>query len=234
MSSTVFTSPSFCSGIKQSITVNLVNDQISTNHHGERLRGEILWDLLTSNFTLVSSNPENNHVTDFYPRWEPNQGQELNSTVSYVKSDIPTYLYKSFYGIKDGQFLPYPEQRLLDRWSTPEGDFDYSLVLGRVSYDEFLIVEREVPYMPSVEEAEEARSTLSQKGLPVELIDLVLEFAEYRETRALMVPHDPFHKQNREQLEHFLGECWKVMMRCDMMAKALGGGGGRDSLGLPD
>ncbi|KAK8861893.1 hypothetical protein PGQ11_008128 [Apiospora arundinis] len=153
------------------------------------------------------------------------QGMVRNSTMSGYKSGIPSYLHKKFFGIQDGQFNNYPELRDKDRWRVDQvrGHSGYQLILGRVPYDEFLEVEKEVPYMPSSEEVEEVRSALFAQGLPAELTDIILELAEYHgERRALEVPHDPFHEKNREQLDRYLRECWKVLMRCDMMARALG------------
>ncbi|KAK8038553.1 hypothetical protein PG993_006964 [Apiospora rasikravindrae] len=110
-------------------------------------------------------------------------------------SHIPHYLHRRFFGISDDECY--------SRSHSPCWPIDS-------------------PYMPSAEEIEEVRSLLFQKGLPAELVHMVLEFTGYKETRALKVPHDPFHKRNRKQLDRYLGECWEILMRCGMMAKALG------------
>ncbi|KAK8094978.1 hypothetical protein PG997_001663 [Apiospora hydei] len=117
------------------------------------------------------------------------------ATTSNLASHIPHYLHRHFVGIKDDQCY--------SSLYKPCGPID-------------------PPYMPSAEELEEIRSVLFQMGLPMELVGLVLGFTGYEETRALNVPHDPFHKRNREQLDRYLGECWEVLMRCGMMAEALG------------
>lgn len=145
-----------------------------------------------------------------------------NSTMSDMKSEVLYYRYRNFYGIMDGQFQSYPKPRHLERWCGTEGRFDYGSVLGRVSYDEFLVVEKVVPYVPSAEDIDEARAVLTDQRLPVELADMILDFAGYNETRTLTVRHEPLHERNRGQLKCFLEECWQVLLRCDMMGRALG------------
>ncbi|KAK7921556.1 hypothetical protein PG985_009578 [Apiospora marii] len=161
--------------------------------------------------------PEDFRLTRTY------QQMVLRSTTSGVRSEIKGYRYKQFYGIGDGQFGLFPKPRELRRWCRNPGHFNYVLVLGRVPYDEFLVVERELPYLPSAQEVADVRSAVATKGrLPAELVDMVMGHGTHEETRALTVPHDPFHQQNQEQLEGFLGDCWQLLLRCDMFARALG------------
>lgn len=151
------------------------------------------------------------------------QNMVLRSTTSGAKSEIVGYRYKEFYGIGDGQFRTFPNPREVRRWCRTRAKFDYALVLGRAPYDEFLVVERELPYLPSAAEVAETRSVVAEAGnLPAELVDSIVDSEPYRETRALTVPHDPFHLQNQAQLGRFLDDCWEVLLRCDMMARALG------------
>ncbi|KAK7977105.1 hypothetical protein PG988_004595 [Apiospora saccharicola] len=92
------------------------------------------------------------------------QKMVLHSTRSSGQSRIVGYRYKEFYGIMDGQFWAYPTPRDRRRWCRTGGKFNYSLVLGRVPYDEFLAVEVKPSYMPTAEEVEETRSALATKG----------------------------------------------------------------------
>lgn len=62
---------------------------------------------------------------------------------------------------------------------------------------------------------------LCRKGLPVELAVEIMALAEYEPSRRLKVPHDPFHRDNRKELVEYLKYCWQVLVRCDMMARAL-------------
>ena len=61
---------------------------------------------------------------------------------------------------------------------------------------------------------------LGRKGLPAELALDVLELAEYGGTmRRLPVADDPLHLENREELRKYLGYCWRVLTRLDMLIK---------------
>jgi hypothetical protein len=59
-------------------------------------------------------------------------------------------------------------------------------------------------------------------GLPVEIAVRVMRFAGYEAKRRLEIPHDPFHPSNGEDLIKYLEFCWKLLIRCDLIAKALG------------
>lgn len=59
------------------------------------------------------------------------------------------------------------------------------------------------------------------KGLPIELALDVMELAGYEAKRRLNIPHDPLHPYNRKELAQYLKYCWQLLVRCDMMAKAL-------------
>ncbi|KAK7947809.1 uncharacterized protein PG986_008695 [Apiospora aurea] len=107
-------------------------------------------------------------------------GDMVESTTTLnLASHIPHYMHRHFFGIKDEQC-----------YSSPYKPFS----------------PMDPPYMPSAEELEEIRSVLFQTGLPMELAGLVLDFTGYQETRALNVPHDPFHKRNRRAVGPALGD----------------------------
>lgn len=61
---------------------------------------------------------------------------------------------------------------------------------------------------------------LKKRGLPTELVAEVMDLADYKPRRRLKVAHDPFHRDNREELDKYLAECWAVMVRGDVFAKA--------------
>ena len=62
---------------------------------------------------------------------------------------------------------------------------------------------------------------LYRKGLPAELVLNVMELAEYKTVGRMSEPHDPFHPSNRKELAQYLTYCWRLLVHCDMMAKAL-------------
>lgn len=49
-----------------------------------------------------------------------------------------------------------------------------------------------------------------------------MELAGYEHFGRLNEPHDPLHPSNREELGRYFTYCWRVLVNCDMMAKALG------------
>lgn len=96
---------------------------------------------------------------------------------------------------------------------------------GRISYDEFLILERlnhqEPQYDPDTNDIVEVRSILRAQGLPTELVLDIMEIAEYSTKRGVKVPHDPFHPDNRDRLRKYINYCWQLLVRCEMLTKEL-------------
>lgn len=107
-------------------------------------------------------------------------------------SEIPTYPHRYFFGVADHQAPSY---------RAPP-----SVVIP-------------TEYMPVSDDVDDVRGMLCRKGLPVELALDVMEFAGYQVPRR--VPHDPFHPFNRNDLARYLKYCWQILVRCDMLAKAL-------------
>lgn len=78
-----------------------------------------------------------------------------------------------------------------------------------------------VGYQPHPSDIPLVRQILCRQGLPLELAMEIMEFAEYEPKRRLLTPHDPFHPSNREELEQYLEYCWQILVRCDVIAKAV-------------
>lgn len=98
-------------------------------------------------------------------------------------------------------------------------DFPY----GLAPIEEFLNAEKhDTGYLPDVSAVAIVRNVLYSNGLPTELVDDVMDKADYTVKRRLVYPHDPFHRGNAEELRGYLKFCWKVMVNCNMMADALG------------
>lgn len=76
--------------------------------------------------------------------------------------------------------------------------------------------------MPDVAAVALVRGLLYANRLPTELVDDVMDKADYTVKRRLAYPHDPFHGGNAEELRKYLKFCWRVMVDCNMMADALG------------
>lgn len=152
------------------------------------------------------------------------------------ESEVTTYPHRQFFGIGDKQFRgEYGPPHIRDthwlRW------VDEKLHLGRRRYyirkpthygkvpiDQFLALENESfeAHQPGLSDVVLVRDYLYRKGLPAELVLTIMEFAGYETFGRLDEPHDPFHPSNREELAQYLTYCWRLLVYCDMMAKALG------------
>lgn len=63
---------------------------------------------------------------------------------------------------------------------------------------------------------------LRSKKLPTELVFDILSLLLDGEPRGrLPVAHDPFHLQNREELDKYLKYCWELLVRCTMVTVEL-------------
>jgi hypothetical protein len=136
-------------------------------------------------------------------------------TMSGKTSEVATHPHRQFFGIEDGQFKTRGMLR------------NPSYLYGSVSFTHFL--NSEAPYGtqgylygPGQFDVTQVQVLLYSKGLPMELVLEIMDLAEYAPKGRLRVPHHPFHRDNWDELEKYLKFCWKVLVRCDMMASALG------------
>ncbi|TLS29325.1 hypothetical protein PpBr36_02154 [Pyricularia pennisetigena] len=166
-----------------------------------------------------SDEEERSDTSADYLRTRTYQSLVHDLTVSDTMTQIPLFQHMEFFGIRDDNFRTYPRKE--SQWKVQD---DHFYPLGRVGYKEFigLDFDTDPPYMPSAAEMETVRSVLSVKGLPTELVDMVLDLAEYDETRVLSIPHDPLHELNTDQLEEYLAWSWQTLLRFDMLARAEG------------
>ncbi|KAJ5825941.1 hypothetical protein N7474_003079 [Penicillium riverlandense] len=146
-------------------------------------------------------------------------------TMTGETSDVSAYPHRQFFGISEDQFrgsTPSLQSRNPRFFQTFTRGDDYRReYYGIVPIDEFLHMEGSVCYQPHLSDVNLVRSFLRRKGLPAELACNIMEFAEYEPRRRLKKPHDPFHRSNRKELAEYLKYCWTLLVRCDMMAKAL-------------
>lgn len=136
-------------------------------------------------------------------------------TLSGTTSEVATYPHRQFFGIADGQFRVIGNQLRIPSLSLV---YPY----GLVPFEEFLNCDRVTEKKPAPSDVPQVQQILCSKGLPVELVLDIMELAEYAPRGRLQVPHDPFHLHNRDELAKYLKFCWEVLVRCDMMAGALG------------
>ncbi|KAF9875066.1 hypothetical protein CkaCkLH20_07332 [Colletotrichum karsti] len=137
-------------------------------------------------------------------------------------SDLPNIAHRDFYGIGDQQFFTTdPQPRDKERWvhlNTERFQFEPHYPEGLITFDELLNFEVEAAYRPHGSDVAFVQNLLYARRLPTELVDEVLDLAEYQPGRRLKVAHDPLHPGNSEELDKYLEECWAVMVRCEVFA----------------
>lgn len=78
-------------------------------------------------------------------------------------------------------------------------------------------------YIPAKDDVARARALVCKAGMvPFELGMQILEAAGYVPGRRVPVPDDPLHEANAEELGKYLEECWRLLVRCDLLMKACG------------
>jgi len=137
-------------------------------------------------------------------------------TMSGKTSDIPTHPHRQFFGITNTQFAHHdPNQKNVHPY-------------GLLSFDKFLHCDDSpqqhppAAHDPAPSDIPQVRQILHSKGLPTELVLDIMARADYAPRGRLPVPHDPFHPDNRAELDKYLKFCWEVLVRCEMLATALG------------
>lgn len=138
---------------------------------------------------------------------------------------LPSLMHRSFYGVPEAQFSAHPRARDAARWAHLGAyywELDRNYPEGELSYDEVLSFEAENVYVPHADDIPLVSQALTTAGnLPAELVDEILRMAEYVPGRKLKVAHDPFHPENEAELAAYLAECWAVVVRCEVFARAM-------------
>ncbi|KAG9505213.1 hypothetical protein J7337_002179 [Fusarium musae] len=106
----------------------------------------------------------------------------------------------------------------------PNGYYAYALTFypyGLISYEEFLNFETPVGHQISPSDVTYVRWILCQKGLPVEVSDCILEYADYTPRGSLSLSGKPLHPQCKQELDCYLHYCWQLIVRCYMLGNEL-------------
>ena len=131
-------------------------------------------------------------------------------------SDVATRPHRQFFGIADDQFTRWGNEFLL-----PDSQLRYPY--GLIPFSKFLDCDLRAPLpSPGPDEVVLVGAMLHAKGLPMELVLEILDLADYAPRGRLRVPHDPFHRDNADELRKYLKYCWQLLIRCEMMAAELG------------
>lgn len=179
-----------------------------------------LWDPASS-----SSRPTDYRSTKLY------QVMLRYCTWSGCSSEVAKYPHRAFFGIGDNQFHSWPcmDSAFELKYRPPGSSDDYrrfaksQFPYGQAPFDEFLNAEsNSTGYLPDGAAVAVVRDILYRKRLPLELVNDVMERADYTVKRRLVYPHDPFHAGNKEELQKHLKYCWRLIINCNMMADALG------------
>ncbi|KAL4878089.1 hypothetical protein BJY04DRAFT_196704 [Aspergillus karnatakaensis] len=156
-----------------------------------------------------------------------------------VESIVETYPHQEFFGITDTHFDGYMSFRRMAKglWKWPAlvtALRDYStqpalraddLPYGQIPIDVFLNSHNTAPYLPNKTAISKVSVMLYRLGLPTELVLDILQLAEYDGSgprSRLYIAHDPLHPENRDALIKYLTYCWLTLVRCNMLAHALG------------
>lgn len=132
--------------------------------------------------------------------------------------------HMDFFGLYEGQFSEHPKARAEDPYAKLGEKMNFhqeNYPYGVMPIQDFLEFEIIPPYLPKDSDVFHVRRMLGAKRLPVEIVSRIMDLADYEARRRLEVPHDPFHRNNKAELETYLSQCWKVLLRCNMMVKAL-------------
>ncbi|KAG8425391.1 hypothetical protein J3458_002096 [Metarhizium acridum] len=162
--------------------------------------------------------------------WEPASGrtsrQDYRNTYMYQRvmanctsfratSEVPALPHRQFFGVSNDE--TYRQRRGDVLWQRCKPGH------GVLPWKEFLAEERLTPD-PVVESSaiNYACKILMDKRLPAELVSSILDYVDSPTQNRLEKPLDPFHPVNGHQLRRYLTYCWQLIIRCGMLAGALG------------
>jgi len=146
-------------------------------------------------------------------------------TRSKLSHNIAALSHRQFFGIPEKQFGEYitPRQDGKHAYLFDKDVFKGGYPYGVLPFMDFLGLETEVVYMPSVSDVMHVHWCLYSLGLPTELAAEIMDLAAYRPMRRLEVPHDPLDPANREELRRYLDFCFRILVRCEVISRWLGG-----------
>ncbi|KZF18840.1 hypothetical protein L228DRAFT_251694 [Xylona heveae TC161] len=161
------------------------------------------------------------NVTYCFPEmWDVASGKTEETDYRHTKFYQHTLMMCTEVGITSDVVM-YPHQQFFGAINHRLASVDENHRCGKFPFDKFLALMGSTEHQPNLSDVCLVRWMLCRKGLPVELSIEIMRFAEYVPKGTLKVPHDPFHPSNSEELALYLKYCWQILVRCDMMAKAL-------------
>ncbi|KAF5233898.1 hypothetical protein FANTH_12405 [Fusarium anthophilum] len=124
----------------------------------------------------------------------------------------------------DGEGLKANDGSIERSPQDPDDYYAYTLTFypyGLISYDEFLNFETPVGHQINPSDVTHVRWILCQKGLPVEISNCILEYADYTPRGSLPLSGKPLHPQCKQELDRYLDYCWQLIVRCCMLGYEL-------------
>ncbi|KAH8682579.1 hypothetical protein BX600DRAFT_506160 [Xylariales sp. PMI_506] len=143
------------------------------------------------------------------------QSMLRNVTCLLGLGDTAMVPHRKFFRIEDSQFHFSPRAKDAERWNNGKSTRLYNYPYGVLPLNEFL----------DVEVHQQSRLRFSAIELPVQLYENPSDNTDTRPNphQTTTEPYNPLHPNNRAELERYLEYCWQLLIRCDMMAEALGG-----------
>ena len=120
--------------------------------------------------------------------------------------DVHALPHRLFFGITHGALKP------------ERGHWGHEYLVGRFPLSTCYEKEAQGKHAPNRSDVESIEGMLRGRGLPMELVVDIMELAEYKVASRLVIPDDPLHPANAEELRKYLGYCWRLMVRCDELA----------------
>ncbi|PVH95691.1 hypothetical protein DM02DRAFT_507128, partial [Periconia macrospinosa] len=119
--------------------------------------------------------------------------------------------HREFFGVPYGTYTSQPHWYTLTPYTIPPSPFGKSTLRD--------LVDKNFPYkyIPSKADVRLVISLLRTRGLPTELALQILDLAAYVPRGRLRIREDPLHAENADELKKYLGYCWIILVRIDML-----------------
>lgn len=175
------------------------------------MRQQMLKDKANSNTSTLPPDRYDYRLTSAYQQTVLYNTSTGFPWATYGAHKIP---HREFFGVPFGMFT------LQAKWHDRH---PYRLSRhGQVPIRDLVDKSSPYQYIPNHSDIPAVISLLQTKKLPTELALQILEFADYTPKGRLPVRDDPLHIENAEELKKYLGYCWKLLVRTDMLLKANG------------
>ncbi|KAH6632922.1 hypothetical protein C7974DRAFT_411955 [Boeremia exigua] len=124
--------------------------------------------------------------------------------------EVHTYPHREFFGVPSGMF------------HVESADCRCKRQLGTVRIPDIVDEPFKGIYIASQADIPIVLDLIKSKGLPTELAVQIMHLADYTSVGRLLVRDDPLNLINTDELKQYLGYCWMLLVRLDMLCKASG------------